>query len=101
LENTLRAIADRESAVLLLAFGAQNLFILKHGVRLEAMAERPGHRTGCLARLFHNVLLEAAMGTVVILIVAVLGMQGWKIGYQRRLSSAPAPLSEDLVEKGL
>src|SRR5260221_891561 len=58
----------------MLGFGAQNLFILKNQIRLEELPESPGHRTGAARALFHNVLVEAAVRTLIILIVAVPGI---------------------------
>jgi copper resistance protein D len=58
----------------MMAFGAQNLLVLKHKVWVEAHGETAGTRTGAVRALFRNVLWEVALGGVIILIVAVLGI---------------------------
>jgi copper resistance protein D len=58
----------------MIAFGAQNLLVLKHRVELEAHGENGGRETGAVRALFHNVLWELALGGGVMLIVAVLGI---------------------------
>jgi len=60
----------------MIAFGAQNLLILKHRVELEARRENASQETGAVRALFRNVLWELALGGGVILIVAVLGITG-------------------------
>jgi copper resistance protein D len=58
----------------MMAFGAQNLLVLKQRVELEAHVENAGRETLAVRALFHNVVWEVGLGAVIILIVAVLGI---------------------------
>jgi copper resistance protein D len=58
----------------MMAFAAHNLLILKPRVELEAHRENAARETGAVRALFRNVLSELALGGVVFLIVAVLGI---------------------------
>jgi putative copper export protein len=59
----------------MLVLGAQNLFFIKKKVGLEAPPESPSRRTGAARALIRNVIWEVGLGTVIILIVAVLGIE--------------------------
>jgi copper resistance protein D len=60
----------------MMAFGAQNLLVLKPKLELEADRENASRETGAVRALFRNVLWELSLGGGVILIVAVLGITG-------------------------
>lgn len=58
----------------MMAFGAQNLLVLKQRVELEAHQEKAGREMVAVRALFRNVVWEVALGVLIILIVAVLGI---------------------------
>ncbi|HEY0792907.1 MAG TPA: CopD family protein [Chthoniobacterales bacterium] len=58
----------------MLGFGAWNLFVLKAKLTRETQGAAAGRPTSTTRALFRNVLWEMALGTLVILAVAVLGM---------------------------
>jgi copper resistance protein D len=58
----------------MIAFGAQNHFVLKPRIDLGAREDNTGRQTSAVRTLFRNVLWELVLGSAVMLIVAMLGI---------------------------
>lgn len=58
----------------IVAMGAYNLLVLKRKFCLEAHSMNVSRQTFAAQALFHSVLWEVALGAMIILVVAVLGM---------------------------
>jgi putative copper resistance protein D len=60
--------------VLMIGFGAQNLFVLKPGLMRLAEVEKLGESPKLVAALFRNVMCETILAAGVLLVVGLLGV---------------------------
>ena len=58
----------------MIGFGAWNLFLLKPRIAIDLQTAKAVQETSAVSLLLRNVLWETGLGTLVILIVGLLGI---------------------------